>query len=408
MKTILFATALLTAASAASAQTDVPTAPSFLEQVGATVTFRAGVWSSTHELDPDGPLGAGMLWGKVSRPVSEHVSLFADGWMALRGPFDRGHARGDLREAFVTVTSGPFELRAGRQIFSWGRADGINPTDNLTGQDFTLLVPDESDRRIGSTAVRFSYAFGDFSATAIWLPEFRSNKIPVPQEMGDLKASESEWQTDQYAVRLEQTGRSIDWSVSAYHGRDLGPDLGIGPSGLTVSHNTVRVIGVDAAGNVGRYGPRAEAAYVVTDDRRGVDPFVKNPYLFVVAGGDRTIREHLNVNVQYLYRFVTHFAAPENPVAFQESVLTGQMRRHQHGATARVSYKWFHDTLEAEVAAAGYAQPRGGLIRPKVTYALSDRVKLLVGGELYRGETGSMFKMQRPNSGGFAEVRWSF
>src|SRR6185503_7557870 len=104
MKKILLAIALLAAASAASAQTDVPTAPTFLEQVGATVTFRAGVWSSTHELDPDGPLGAGMLWAKVSRPVSEHVSLFADGWMALRGPFDRGRARGDWREAFVTVT----------------------------------------------------------------------------------------------------------------------------------------------------------------------------------------------------------------------------------------------------------------------------------------------------------------
>lgn len=173
----------------------------------------------------------------------------------------------------------------------------------------------------------------------------------------------------------------------------------------------MKVIGADAAGNIGRYGLRAEAAYEVTEDRRGLDPFVKNPFLAVVAGGDRTFREHFNLNVQYLYRFVTHFAPSEafaNPVAAQQSVLSGQTRAHQHGASLRASYKWFHDTLEAEVAAAGYAHPRGGVIRPKIKYAVSDRMKVLFGGELYRGNQLSQFGVLRDNSGGFAEVRWSF
>ncbi len=413
---------LLALASAASAQTDVPPSPSFLEQIGATVTFRVGVWSSTKELDPDGPLGAGMLWGKISRPITEKVSVVGDGWTSLRGPFDRGKARGELREAFVSFTSGPLEIRAGRQIIAWGRADGINPTDNLTGQDLTLLAPDDSDRRLGATAVRLAYARGDVTATAIWLPEFRSNRIPVPQMLGDLEASESEWGARQFAVRVEQTGRAVDWSASVFRGRDLSPDLGTGRqvvrqsgSQLSLSHHDVTVIGADATGNAGRYGLRAEAAYVRTEDRSGVDPFVKNPYLSVVAGGDRTIREHLNVNVQYLYRYVAHFGAASpsaspfvNLVAMSQAELSGQTRRHQHGASARVSYKWFHDTLEAEVAAAGYAEPRGGVLRPKVTYAISDRMKVLVGGEFYRGDPASIFGILRDNSGGYAEVRWSF
>ena len=404
---------VLAFAASASAQTDVPASPSWLEQAGATITFRAGLWSTTHELDPDGPFGAGMLWGKVARSVNDKVSFLADGWMSLRGPFDDGHARGELREAFVTYTSGPVEIRAGRQIIAWGRADGINPTDNLTSQDFTLLVPDESDRRVGSTAVRMTYAFGDITATAIWLPEFRSNRIPVPSGFGDLEKSETEWGAKQYAARLEQTGRVVDWSVSAYQGRDLTADLAQqaqqAQQAIKLAHNDITVIGADAAGNIGRYGLRAEAAYVVTEDRHGTDPFVKNPFLSVVAGGDRTIGEHLNVNVQYLYRFVTHFETPgPDPMAIAAQTMSGQMRAHQHGASARVSYKWFHDTLEAEVAGAGYASPRGGLIRPKITYAVSDRMKVLVGGEIYRGHAGSQFRMLRDNSGGFAEVRWSF
>jgi hypothetical protein len=35
-------------------------------------------------------------------------------------------------------------------------------------------------------------------------------------------------------------------------------------------------------------------------------------------------------------------------------------------------------------------------------------MKVLVGGELYRGNAMSLFNIQRDNSGGFAEVRWSF
>jgi len=135
----------------------------------------------------------------------------------------------------------------------------------------------------------------------------------------------------------------------------------------------------------------------------------------VVAGGDRTFNEHLNVNIQYLYRYVAHFGVPapsdspfENLVAIEHAVLSGQTRRHQHGASTRVSYKWFHDTLEAEVAAAGYARPRGGVLRPKLTYAVSDRMKVLVGGEFYRGNAASTFGVLRENSGAFAEMRWSF
>jgi hypothetical protein len=410
-----FVLVLLALASSASAQTETARSPSLLEQAGATVTFRAGLWSSTRELDRDGPFGAGMLWAKVARPITDRASFLVDGWTSLRGPFGEGRARGELREAFVTFASGPIEVRAGRQIIAWGRADGINPTDNLTAHDLTVLAPDDNDRRLGSTALRVTYAFRDVSATAIWLPEFRSHRIPVPAGLGDLETAVSEWGAKQFALRIEQTGRAIDWSVSAFRGRDLGPDLGVAQPGLSLSYNDVRVFGADATGNLGRFGLRGEVAYTDTEDPDGTMPFVKNPFLAAVFGADRSFREHLNVNVQYLYRFVAEYRLPDphaselvNLVAIEQAILSGQTRPHQHGASARVSYKWFHDTLEAEVAAAGFAQPSGGVLRPKITYAISDRMKLLAGGELYRGERPSQFGMLRDNSGLFAEVRWSF
>ena len=167
--------------------------------------------------------------------------------------------------------------------------------------------------------------------------------------------------------------------------------------------------------NVGRIGLRAEGAYVDTEDGAGRDPFTKNPLLFVVVGGDRTFREYLNLNVQYIYRFVRGHQAVraglstiEARVADLQAILNNQATRVQHGASFRVSHKWLRETLEAECAAVGYFGPDGLALRPKVTYALTDHWKALAGAEVYRGDSSSVFGLLRPNSTAYLEARWSF
>jgi hypothetical protein len=73
-----------------------------------------------------------------------------------------------------------------------------------------------------------------------------------------------------------------------------------------------------------------------------------------------------------------------------------------------VSQKWLRETLEGEVAAVGFLRPEGLALRPKVTYALTDHWKALIGAELYRGDSSSVFGLLRPNSTVYLEARWSF
>lgn len=405
-------------------------APGIFERLGVTGAVRAGYWSSNRNLDSDQHLGAGMLWLKTSRRLSNRVSFLAEGWTSLRGRFEDGDTAGELREAYVDLRLGRLDVRAGRQILAWGRADGVNPTDNLSGQNLTLLVPDDVDRRLGTTAVRASYYLGDVSVTGVWLPEFRGHEfaLPAPPPGVTFLRDAKRWPGSQWALRVEQTGRAVDWSVSYFRGRDTSPDLGtaLGPGGapaIRLSHHRVRVLGGDMAANVGRFGLRAEAAYVRTDDADGLDPFTKNPFVFVVAGADRTFGGLLNVNVQYLFRYVmddpearptaradggTVDAGFASVVAAQQAILNSQTRRVQHGASFRLGYKWLHETLEAEVAAAGYASPSGAALRPKVSYALTDHWKVVGGAEILRGETASPFGLLRQNSTVYSELRWSF
>jgi len=236
-------------------------------------------------------------------------------------------------------------------------------------------------------------------------------------------------------VRLEQTGGAVDWSASYFRGFDLAPDLGVGVAAglqarfqdqapvIHIEHHRVRVLGGDMAANLGRFGLRAEGAYVQSDDPRGRDPFVKNRFVFVVAGVDRTFGGRLNLNVQYLSRYVLD--DPEaglktrndegatdggfaSGVAAQQAILNSQTRHVQHGASFRIAYTWWHETLEAECAAVTYAHPSGGALRPKVAYAVTDSWKVLAGAEILRGEASSLFGLLQGNSTGYAELRWSF
>lgn len=152
-----------------------------------------------------------------------------------------------------------------------------------------------------------------------------------------------------------------------------------------------------------------------TEDGSGTAPFSRNPFVFVVLGADRTFDGRLNVNVQYLGRAVVRFREPPaglSPdiaaVARSQAILANETRRVQHGASMRASYKWLHETLETEWAAVAYAGPRGVAMRPKVTYAVTDRFTLLAGAEVFRGEDASVFGLLRPNSTAFLEARLSF
>ena len=420
---LVFVFAMAGTVSAQDAPADPPpdASPGWLARAGVTGSIRAGYWSSTRNLDDEAPLGAGMLWLKSSRRLSNRVSFLAEGWVALRGPLHDGDATGELREAYVDLRLGRLDMRAGRQIIAWGRADGINPTDILSGQQFALLVPDDADRRLGTTSMRASYYFGNVSVTGVWLPEFRGHEfvLPAPPPRVALVQDERRWPGDQWALRAEQTGHAVDWSLSYFRGKDTAPDLGlVGSSAaptIRLAHHPVRVFGADMATNVGRVGLRAEGAFVQTADSQGRDPFTKNPFVFIVAGADRTFRGLLNLNVQYLFRYVRKDPPPPptetdfaSIVAAQQAIVNSQAKRAQHGASFRVAYKWLHDTLEAECAAAGYAKPAGVTLRPKITYAVTDHWKALGGAEFFRGDAASALGLLRRNTTSYLEVRWSF
>ena len=64
--------------------------------------------------------------------------------------------------------------------------------------------------------------------------------------------------------------------------------------------------------------------------------------------------------------------------------------------------------MESEIAGVIWFKKGDSAIRPKVTYAFSDHIKGIVGGELYHGSPDSFFGRLSPTSTAYAEVQYGF
>lgn len=397
-------------------------APSLVDRLGADVSVRGAYWSSDRDLNDATDFSAGSLWLRAAPKLGGNWAAKVEGWVQGQSSDSGSRYRQELREAYAAYSGDAYDVRVGRQIVVWGRADAINPTDNLSSRDFTMLFPEVDDLRRGNGMVRLGRAFEGYTLSAFWLPEFRPNVFPTGALPPGVRfdANDNPEQLDQSAIKLDRSGGLVDWSVSYFDGLNRNPDIAIqsiDSTGVTLQrrYHRIRVLGADFAFNLGRYGFRGEAAYTDTANSSGKDPQISKPFFFAVLGADRTFFEYLSVNVQYIFRQTGSYQDPHsipNPllrtVAIQNSTATGQLTPTQNGMSTRVGYKWFHETLEAEVTAVGYFEKGDNFVRAKALYHFTDTLRITAASETYSGPDESLFGLQKKNSANYVELAYGF
>lgn len=392
-----------------------------VEQTRLGASLRGAYWSASRDFDGRENLPVAALWMYGRWDPDPAVSLYVDGWVRNDDLFIAKETSGKFREGYLDLRVGAVDVRLGRQIIAWGRADQINPTDNLTPKNFTLLVPEDADQRSGTTGARAIYRVAGLSLTGVVLPTFEPHVIPLqrPPENSTLRERLPGDPVMQGAFKVEQTGGRVDWSLSYFDGLDLFPDLGIDslrPTGvdLLLRHHRIRVAGADAAAALGPYTVRGEVAYTFTEHERAGDQ-IKSPFVFLVLGADRTLPGGLYVNIQYVMRVIAHFQDPfavgdptVRRVAIEQASINDQLDEAKHALAVRLSKTWLNETLVTEITSIVSPARAEFVLRPKVKYAVTDRLKLTAGADIFRGEAPSFFGRLRDTSTAYVEVRWDF
>ena len=366
----------------------------------------------------------------------------------------------DLREAYVNAYLGPLDLRIGQQIIVWGRADALNPTNNLTPLDFRIHSPIEDDIRIGNAGARAFLRFAPFRLEGVWMPLYLPTELPAVQlpqyvSYGAPLFPSLNLKDGTEAVRLHLELPAIEMSVSYLHG--FAPLPGLSPTGITltaaddgtpsattppsilVSRTAYeqQVLGFDFSTSLGEVATlRGEAAY-----RRPynwdvpADHHIAYPDVQYTVGADHTFGS-LSVIVQYMGRYVFDWTKQNGPamvldpsvlpmeamsnlkfvsdivnatLAKQNQILFSQTAQLQHLATLRFEWLALHETLSISSLCLYNFTTREWLITPRIGYRLSDAITMYGGAQVFHGPADTLFGIiDAQLSAGYVELRYTF
>lgn len=389
---------------------------------GLSSSLRMGYWRSSRNVDDRHDLAPATLWLKAQHDSDGGTGFHAEGWVQSEDLSNAAAPEAELREIYLTRSVGDFDVRVGRQIAAWGRADRINPTDNLTSRDLSRMFPDDDDLRRGSAMLRVDHALGENAQLQLyWIPEFRPEVHPLRDHIGPF-AIVGDRRPDgvgQGAIKIDGSRHGVDWSVSYFDGHDPTGDLRASrdaarPFDLVRDYPRQRTVGADMATVQWGLNLRAEAAYSDFPDRERSD-LSKRPFLFAVMGGDRNFGESINLNLQYILRRVTNHAPPERflspylrGIALINAVESGQRDDNQNGASMRLAWTRPDQLLRAELFAIQDFSHHDGVLRALLRYEASDECRVSVGYEWNHGEHDTLFGSRRTNNSVFLEVRYGY
>jgi hypothetical protein len=141
---------------------------------GAVETFQALPFSADRSLTDSRSALTGELAFRAGETAA-FVSLSAEynGISPERSGFSLG-------EAWLNWGAGPFSFRLGRQLVSWGVADGLILNDVVCPQNLTAYAGlDFAGSRLGVDGLRMRYSVPVLAAEFIWLPLFTPARLPA-------------------------------------------------------------------------------------------------------------------------------------------------------------------------------------------------------------------------------------
>jgi hypothetical protein len=393
-----------------------------------------GVYFVGNSLDPNPQPATQSAYGEAALKIGIDKADFGEAFAEIR-MYD-GYAWGsdfsgiDVREAWVKYYAGKFDFSFGKQIKVWGRADGFNPTNMLSPQNMIARSANEDDKRFGNWMATGAFTKGIINVEAIWIPVYQSHLVPfglIEQKMGmpfnDPNYPNFDLDKSSFALRLNILASKADGSISYFNGYSLKPGIEaqqsmLGPVFNPIAYH-VNMLGADFQTTLGKYGLRGEVAFTMPTQDQAL-PYIPNDDIQYVLGIDRTFG-NLSVLLQYSGRYVLDFEAlpsvlpPDSMQIFmielekRNRLFNQQQFEVSHTAIGRIGYKFFHETLDVNLLGMYNFTTEELMLRPKLTYSITDAMELAAGMEYYQGPANTMYGLlSEIVTAGFVELKVSF
>lgn len=367
---------------------------------------RLGYWSSSRNLDHTQDITQGLCFSNWKPSISDSVSFGFSVQGHISNKRDTTGDKARLREGYVDIGSDDWSLRLGRQLIAWGRADRINPTDYFSPRNFTLLVPEDDEQRRGIDAALVQYHLNDSNRLSLVIARFEPHRMPqglLPA--GIVRSAEPD--DAEVAVKYDHIGNFLDWSISYYDGYDRFPRYRLFQNvnelpRIHADYESLNTWGFDAAAAAGSWTLRTELTHSKQERAQTGDEI---SITRAIVGIDHDFLDTANINVQWFSNHREH--TTKMPIAvYQEGLdrLNSEFGFHDQGVTLRLSNRFFNEQLKVELASILDTQKHSYVIRPRITYAVNDQIKITMGADIFSGIEQSYFGIRENNDLRFIEL----
>ena len=352
---------------------------------------------------------------------------FRTGWL-----YHEADLQLDIREAYLDLNGKWSRLRIGKQIMTSGRADGMNPTDQLNPKNYFYRSFELDDWRIGTFAVHgqiqpVGFLRFESSYRPIYTPSnYRFDLIGLPEyvHFAPLQAPGFSLADGMWSIKSEIILSSLELSLSWQRGYDTLPSLNPGAMPvppfetfqmeLIPSVFQTDLIGGDIALFLGKTGLRGEWAWKDPLDKKENPPILPHPELSYTVSLDRSFGS-FHLILAYTGKWVKDFEPVEPPASFDPASLTNpniwphlegmlmgyldytnrilfdQTDEWIHSLIFRPSGTLFHEMVEWEMNSLYNFTTEEYLIWPAIFWKATDGCRIGAGYQYYYGPENTRF-----------------
>ncbi len=311
-----------------------------------------------------------------------------------------------LREAYFDYAGKYLEVKAGRQIVTWGVADGLRITDLISPMDYTeFMANDYDDIRVPVNAINLKYPGESFSAELVFVPvpeyfvmpsgEDNPWSMPVPEGVSmDLSGTpEKHIKNSEVGTRLRFFLENLDFSLTALRTFNKSPvtiaDYDPETKSVVIQgiYKPMYVLGGDFSIPVSEFVVRGEMAgyfgepIALNDSRR----YRLRKTFNVLLGLDWYAGDNWTFMVQYMHKIIMDYRKELG------------MDQNTSMVTARISKEVLNNTLKLSVYGMYDIDNVSFYIRPAADYLLNDQITLSLGSDILGGRRGT-FKTYEDNT----------
>lgn len=322
-----------------------------------------------------------------------------------------------IRECFVTYADDNWDIRAGRQIVTWGVADALRLTDIVSPMEYTeFLADDYDDIRIPVNGLRARYSRSSWSAEVVALPVSSFYILPtdadnpwsinlpdatMPYIIDIGQKPQKKIASGEIGGRLMFFMSGIDFSFSALRTWNKMPVFTTNVVNDTLSalghYKRLTMLGTDISVPISKIVLRAEVAEYLGEAQTpvfGMDEQRANS-LNALIGIDWYAGNDWSLSAQYAHK----------SIASHSALISSY--KNSGTATVRIAKELLNNTLCVQTFAYIDVTCGGIYNRLSADYAVTDQLHCIVGYDLFSADKG-MFAMYADNSEVWLRVKYNF